>query len=58
MEYIWKRIRLVMALVGLALCLWLVIDGQKHIGLPGIGQMLLGLLGILFLLWLYNKQFR
>lgn len=39
-------------------CIALVVVGQKHIGLGGLGMELLGLAGLLFLLWLYNHQFK
>lgn len=58
MEYVWKKIIAAGGLVFFALCCYLVIDGQKRIGLPGIGQMLLGVAGILLSLWLYNRKNR
>lgn len=40
------------------LCIALVVIGQRHIGLGGLGLELLGLAGLLFLLWLYNYKSR
>lgn len=40
------------------LCIALVVIGQRHIGLGGLGLELLGLVGLLFLLWLYNYKSR
>ena len=39
-------------------CIVLVIVGQRHIGLAGLGLELLGLAGLIFLLWLYNRQYK
>ena len=36
----------------------MVIVGQAHKGLPWLGLMLLGLIGLLFLLYLYNRPYR
>lgn len=39
-------------------CVDLVVIGQRNIGPAGLGIMLLGLAGLIFLLWLYNRQYR
>ncbi len=39
-------------------CIALVVVGQRNVGLHGLGMELLGLAGLLFLLWLYNHQFK
>lgn len=39
-------------------CIVLVVMGQRKIGLGGLGMEFLGLAGLLFLLWLYNHQFK
>lgn len=39
-------------------CLALVIVGQRHVGPQGLLVMLLGLAGLIGLLWLYNRQYR
>ena len=39
-------------------CVALVIIGQRNIGLAGLGTELLGLAGLITLLWLYNRQFK
>lgn len=58
MEYLLKKLETAIGLCFLAFSCYLVIDGQKSIGLAGIGQMLLGLAGILLTLWLYNIRNR
>ncbi len=39
-------------------CVALVIVGQRNIGPGGLCTMLLGLAGLIFLLWLYNRQYK
>lgn len=39
-------------------CIALVVIGQRHVGLDGLGLELLGLAGLIVLLWLYNRQYR
>ena len=39
-------------------CVSLVVVGQKHIGPAGLGVMLIGLAGLIVLLWLYNRQYK
>lgn len=56
-EYTIKKIKTVLAAVWFLFCLWLVIDGQKTVGLSSLGQMVAGLAGILILLYLYNCEF-
>ncbi len=56
-EYTIKKIKGVLAAVWFLFCLWLVIDGQKTVGLTSLGKMLSGLAGILVLLYLYNRSF-
>ncbi|MBQ9989765.1 MAG: hypothetical protein IJP31_02305 [Lachnospiraceae bacterium] len=36
----------------------LVVIGQRNVGLKGLGLELLGLGGLIFLLWLYNRQYK
>ena len=38
--------------------LTLIIIGQRNIGPSGLGMMLVGLAGLIFLLWLYNRQYK
>ncbi len=39
-------------------CLALVIIGQKNIGPQGLAMEMVGLAGLIFLLWLYNRQYK
>lgn len=39
-------------------CMALVIVGHRNVGLHGLFTELAGLAGLIFLLWLYNRQYR
>lgn len=39
-------------------CIVLVVIGQRNIGLGGLGMELLGLAGLLALLWMYNRKYK
>lgn len=54
-----KKILIAVLIVAIfVICIALVVAGQRKIGLGGLGMELLGLAGLLFLLWLYNHQFK
>lgn len=44
--------------VVFVVCIALVIMGQRKIGPSGLMMMLVGLAGLLVLLWLYNRQYK
>ncbi len=46
-----------LALAAFIGCMALIIVGQRFRGLPWIGVMLLGLAGLLALLYLYNRRY-
>lgn len=48
-------IRLV-CLVLFIVCIALIATGQRTVGLPYLARMMVGLLGVLALLFFYNKQ--
>ncbi len=54
MKYV---IRLLYLLVFIA-SMTLIVTGQRKIGPGGLATMLVGLLGILLLLYLYNKKYQ
>ena len=54
-EYTKKRLTTIVGLALLAVCCYLIIDGQRNIGYAGTVQMLIGLVGILVLFYLYNR---
>lgn len=39
-------------------CIALVVIGQRNIGLDGLGLEMLGLAGLIVLLWLYNRKYK
>ncbi|MEK4508373.1 DUF6903 family protein [Paenibacillus sp. FSL K6-2524] len=53
-NFIRNVLMLIIFIVGMAL----VIVGQKHIGAPGLGLMLLGLTMLIGLLWFYNRKYK
>lgn len=53
-----KILKGICALLAFAVCLALVITGQRQIGPLGLLIMLTGLAGLIILLWLYNRQYR
>lgn len=44
--------------VVFAVCVALVVIGQKNVGVKGLLTMLLGLAGLITLLGLYNRQYK
>ena len=52
---IFKIIFVVVIFVASLLC---VILGQQHTGPKGLLVMIAGLAGLIFLLWLYNRNYR
>ena len=58
MENVMKVLGNVFKLVCLIVCISLVIIGQKSIGYIGLLTMLIGLSGILLLLYFYNRQYK
>ncbi|WP_449603761.1 DUF6903 family protein [Paenibacillus sp. Marseille-Q9583] len=51
-------LRNLLILIVFIFALVLVIIGQKNIGAPGLGLMLLGLALLIGLLWFYNRKFK
>lgn len=50
-------INLIMILV-FVVCLGLIIYGQKNIGITGLLLELIGLIGLLTLLFIYNRRYK
>lgn len=57
-EQVKKLVIGILVAVVLCVCIALVIVGQRHIGLAGLGMEMLGLAGVLVLMWLYNRQYK
>lgn len=57
-EYNKKILVGILVAIIFCVCIALVIIGQRNVGLPGLGMELLGLAGLITLLWLYNRQYK
>ncbi len=44
--------------IAVIVCIALVVIGQRHIGPQGLLMMLVGLAGLIVLLWMYNRQYK
>lgn len=53
-----KVVKAIVILVVFIICMVLVITGQRHVGPGGLITMLVGLGGLVVLLWLYNRQYK
>ena len=53
-----KVIKNVILRVVFVVCLGLVIIGQRNISLTGLSMELIGLVGLLVLLFLYNRKYK
>ncbi len=52
-----KALKIILNIIIFFVCMALVIIGQKHIGIQGFCTMLIGLAGLLGLLYQYNKKY-
>ncbi|CAM3072480.1 hypothetical protein STFE110948_00935 [Streptobacillus felis] len=50
-----NKIKKVIYLILFVLFFKLIVDGQKTVGLKNLGLMLVGLFGLIALLWEYNR---
>lgn len=48
----------ILVAIVFCVCVALVIVGHRNVGLQGLITELIGLAGLIFLLWLYNRQYR
>ena len=53
-----NQIKGILKLILFIVSLMFVIYGQKFIGYTGLAVMLVGLVGLLYLLWSYNKKYQ
>lgn len=53
-----KIIVRIVAFVFFIICIALVVTGQRNIGIQGTLVMLLGLAGLILLLYCYNRKFK
>ncbi|MGG3283780.1 DUF6903 family protein [Paenibacillus solani] len=57
-DFLKNYLRMLLMLIVFIVGVGLVIVGQKDIGAPGLGLMLLGLAMLITLLWLYNRKYK
>lgn len=53
-----EKIRNLIMVIVFVVCLVLIIIGQKNIGVPGLIMELVGLVGLLTLLFIYNNKYK
>ena len=52
------KIRTLIMAIVFVVCLALITIGQKNIGVPGLIMELVGLVGLLTLLFIYNNKYK
>lgn len=57
-EFTKKIITAVIVLIVFVACVVLVVVGQRNIGAAGLLTQLVGVAGLIVLLWLYNRQYK
>lgn len=57
-EYTKKLLVGILVALVFVVCVAMVIVGHRNIGLAGLGVQMLGLAGLIVLLWLYNRQYK
>ena len=57
-EFTKKIVTAIVVLIVFVVCVALVVIGQRNIGASGLMIQLVGVAGLVVLLWLYNKQYR
>lgn len=53
-----KVLTVLFAVLIFVVSLILTVVGQRKVGPAGLGMMLVGLAGLIFLLWFYNRQYK
>lgn len=48
----------VLCFIVFVISLGLIVVGQRNIGPAGLGTMMVGLVGLVGLLWFYNRKYR
>ncbi|MCI8592876.1 MAG: hypothetical protein HFI88_11155 [Lachnospiraceae bacterium] len=57
-EFTKKIVTAIVVLIVFVVCVALVVIGQRNIGASGLMIQLVGVAGLVVLLWLYNRQYR
>ena len=53
-----KKVKTIIALILAVICLFLIVTGQRNISMQGLITEVIGLVGLLVLLYLYNRQYK
>ncbi len=53
-----KTIKNTIMIIAMVICFALIIIGQKNISVTGLVMEIVGLIGLLILLYLYNARFK
>ena len=53
-----KTVKNIIAVILVFVCLFLIVSGQRTICLQGLIKEIVGLVGLLVLLYLYNRQYK
>ncbi len=51
-------IKTILSLIAFVICVGLVIMGQKTIGIPNLMMEIVGVIGIMVLIYLYNRKYQ
>ncbi len=57
-EFAKKLVTAVVVLIVFVVCVALVVIGQRNIGATGLLTQLIGVAGLIILLWIYNRQYK
>ena len=53
-----NKVKNIIAAVLVVICLFLIVTGQRNISLQGLLTEVVGLVGLLVLLYLYNRRYK
>lgn len=57
-ETLKKGLTAVVVIIIFVICVALVVTGQRHIGATGLLRQLSGVMGLIVLLYLYNRKYK
>lgn len=51
-------IKTILSLIAFIVCVALVVIGQKMVGIPNLMMEIVGVIGIMILIYLYNRKYQ
>lgn len=51
-------IKTILSLIAFIVCVALVVIGQKKVGIPNLMMEIVGVIGIMILIYLYNRKYQ